>query len=156
MLWNSCLSKRCFCFLFWKFVVKNKSKWLRFVFHFEALVLLWWGALCFCIWNIGWNCNWFLPWCTEFCLHTLKEHEPWCKRYMELYQELRENWERLYWDEGYSKKLAQDHANYDSAGDDDQDFSPYRTVYFFSLYFWLLNPICLWSHSLYLPLCLMH
>ncbi|KAH7863508.1 hypothetical protein Vadar_018373 [Vaccinium darrowii] len=56
------------------------------------------------------------------------EHEPWCKRYMELYQELRENWERLYWDEGYSKKLAQDHANYDSAEDDDQDFSPYRTV----------------------------
>ncbi|XWS31201.1 hypothetical protein CRYUN_Cryun23aG0057300 [Craigia yunnanensis] len=32
------------------------------------------------------------------------EHEPWCKRYMELYNELRENWERLYWDEGYSKK----------------------------------------------------
>jgi hypothetical protein len=54
------------------------------------------------------------------------EHEPWCKRYMELYQELRENWERLYWDEGYSKKLAKDHANYDSAEDDDQDFSPYR------------------------------
>ncbi|KAK3001868.1 hypothetical protein RJ639_022137 [Escallonia herrerae] len=45
---------------------------------------------------------------------------------MELYQELRENWERLYWDEGYSKKIAQDHANYDSAEDDDQDFSPYR------------------------------
>ncbi|KAL7264006.1 hypothetical protein ACSBR1_002041 [Camellia fascicularis] len=58
------------------------------------------------------------------------EHEPWCKRYMELYQELRENWERLYWDEGYSKKLAHDHANYDSAEDDDQDFSPYRSVYF--------------------------
>lgn len=54
------------------------------------------------------------------------EHEPWCKRYMELYQELRENWERLYWDEGYSKKLAQDHANYESAEDDDLDFSPYR------------------------------
>ncbi|KAK9088015.1 hypothetical protein Syun_030409 [Stephania yunnanensis] len=53
------------------------------------------------------------------------EHEPWCKRYIELYQELRENWERLYWDEGYSKKLAQDHANYDSAEDDDLDFSPY-------------------------------
>ncbi|KAF3435896.1 hypothetical protein FNV43_RR22988 [Rhamnella rubrinervis] len=53
------------------------------------------------------------------------EHEPWCKRYMELYQELRENWERLYWDEGYSKKIAQDHANYESE-DDDQDFSPYR------------------------------
>ncbi|XP_044470872.1 uncharacterized protein LOC123199900 [Mangifera indica] len=55
------------------------------------------------------------------------EHEPFCKRYMELYQELRENWERLYWDEGYSKKLAQDHANYDSAEDDDQDFNPYRS-----------------------------
>ncbi|CAN4119066.1 unnamed protein product [Withania somnifera] len=54
------------------------------------------------------------------------EHEPWCKRYMELYNEMRENWERLYWDEGYSKKLAQDHDNYDSAEDDDQDFSPYR------------------------------
>nr|DAD20600.1 TPA_asm: hypothetical protein HUJ06_022063 [Nelumbo nucifera] len=54
------------------------------------------------------------------------EHEPWCKRYMELYQELRENWERLYWDEGYSKKLAQDHANYESVEDDDLDFSPYR------------------------------
>ncbi|XP_004247052.1 uncharacterized protein [Solanum lycopersicum] len=54
------------------------------------------------------------------------EHEPWCKRYMELYKEMRENWERLYWDEGYSKKLAQDHANYDSAEDDDEDFSPYR------------------------------
>ncbi|KAH7517631.1 hypothetical protein FEM48_Zijuj09G0085200 [Ziziphus jujuba var. spinosa] len=54
------------------------------------------------------------------------EHEPWCKRYMELYQELRENWERLYWDEGYSKKIAQDHANYESE-DDDQDFSPYRS-----------------------------
>ncbi|CAM8980664.1 unnamed protein product [Rhodiola kirilowii] len=54
------------------------------------------------------------------------EHEPWCKRYMELYQELRENWERLYWDEGYSKKLANDHANYESAEDDDLDFSPYR------------------------------
>ncbi|XP_038975990.1 uncharacterized protein LOC103722133 isoform X2 [Phoenix dactylifera] len=55
------------------------------------------------------------------------EHESWCKRYMELYQELRENWERLYWDEGYSKKIAQDHANYDSAEDDDSDFSPFRT-----------------------------
>lgn len=54
------------------------------------------------------------------------EHEPWCKRYIELYQELRENWERLYWDEGYSKKIAQDHANYESAEDDDLDFSPYR------------------------------
>lgn len=56
----------------------------------------------------------------------IQEHEPWCKRYMELYNELRENWERLYWDEGYSKKIAQDHANYESAEDDDQDFSPYR------------------------------
>ncbi|KAF8388508.1 hypothetical protein HHK36_027182 [Tetracentron sinense] len=56
------------------------------------------------------------------------EHEPWCKRYMELFQELRENWERLYWDEGYSKKLAQDHANYESAEDDDLDFSPYRSI----------------------------
>ncbi|KAL5770100.1 hypothetical protein ACOSP7_014254 [Xanthoceras sorbifolium] len=55
------------------------------------------------------------------------EHEPWCKRYMELYQEMRENWERLYWDEGYSKKIAQDHANYDSAGEDDLDFNPYRS-----------------------------
>ncbi|CAA7396159.1 unnamed protein product [Spirodela intermedia] len=54
------------------------------------------------------------------------EHEPWCKRYMELFQELRENWERVYWDEGYSKKLASDHASYESAEDDDQDFSPYR------------------------------
>ncbi|KAM5562948.1 hypothetical protein ABKV19_017905, partial [Rosa sericea] len=26
-----------------------------------------------------------------------------------------------------SKKLAQDHANYESAEDDDQDFSPYRS-----------------------------
>lgn len=54
------------------------------------------------------------------------EHEPWCKKYMELYQELRENWERLYWDEGYSKKHGQERASYDSAEDDDQDFSPYR------------------------------
>ncbi|XP_022728338.1 uncharacterized protein LOC111283920 isoform X2 [Durio zibethinus] len=54
------------------------------------------------------------------------EHEPWCKRYMELYNELRENWERLYWDEGYSKKIAKDHAKYESAEDDDQDFNPYR------------------------------
>ncbi|KAK3154105.1 hypothetical protein QOZ80_2BG0186140 [Eleusine coracana subsp. coracana] len=53
------------------------------------------------------------------------EHESWCKKYMELYQELRENWERLYWDEGYSKKIAEDHANYDSAEEDDLDFSPY-------------------------------
>ncbi|XP_040377032.1 uncharacterized protein LOC102710763 isoform X2 [Oryza brachyantha] len=54
------------------------------------------------------------------------EHEAWCKNYMELYQELRENWERLYWDEGFSKKIAEDHANYDSAEEDDMDFSPYR------------------------------
>ncbi|XP_031503921.1 uncharacterized protein LOC116266744 isoform X2 [Nymphaea colorata] len=57
------------------------------------------------------------------------EHEPWCKRYMELYQELRDNWERLYWDEGYSKKLAQDHANYESE-EDDIDFSPNRGRHF--------------------------
>lgn len=55
------------------------------------------------------------------------EHEPFCKRYMELYNELRENWERMYWDEGYSKKLAQDHANYESAEDDDHNFNPYRS-----------------------------
>ncbi|XP_062223317.1 uncharacterized protein LOC133922137 isoform X2 [Phragmites australis] len=54
------------------------------------------------------------------------EHEIFCKKYMELYQELRENWERLYWDEGYSKKIAEDHANYDSAEEDDLDFSPNR------------------------------
>ncbi|KAG2658434.1 uncharacterized protein LOC120701567 [Panicum virgatum] len=53
------------------------------------------------------------------------DHETWCKKYMELYQELRENWERLYWDEGYSKKIAESHANYDSAEEDDLDFSPY-------------------------------
>ncbi|KAF5782290.1 hypothetical protein HanRHA438_Chr11g0506791 [Helianthus annuus] len=59
---------------------------------------------------------------------SLLEHEqPWCKKYMELYQELRENWERLYWDEGYSKKHAQERAPYDSAEDDNQDFSPYST-----------------------------
>lgn len=45
---------------------------------------------------------------------------------MELYNELRENWERLYWDEGYSKKIARDHANYESAEEDDEDFNPYR------------------------------
>ena len=50
---------------------------------------------------------------------------------MELYNELRENWERLYWDEGYTKKLAQDHANYESAEDDDGDFSPYRFSFIF-------------------------
>ncbi|KZV46807.1 hypothetical protein F511_36301 [Dorcoceras hygrometricum] len=54
------------------------------------------------------------------------EHEPWCKRYMELYNELRENWERLYWNEGYSRKLAQDHAKYDSNEDDEEDFNPNR------------------------------
>ena len=47
---------------------------------------------------------------------------------MELYNELRENWERLYWDVGYSKKIAKDHANYESAEDDDQDFNPCRFV----------------------------
>lgn len=73
---------------------------------------------------------------------------------MELYQELRENWERLYWDEGYSKKLAQDHANYDSAEDDDQDFSPYRTVYFF-LYLWVANLSCLLANQFHAPVCLM-
>lgn len=57
---------------------------------------------------------------------SMKEHEPWCKKYMELYQELRENWERIYWDEGYSKKHGQERASYDSAEDDDEDFSPYR------------------------------
>ena len=31
----------------------------------------------------------------------------------------KENWERLYWDDGYSKKLAEDHANYDSPDDDE-------------------------------------
>ena len=45
---------------------------------------------------------------------------------MELYNELRENWERLYWDEGYSNKIARDHANYESAEEDDEDFNPYR------------------------------
>ncbi|KMT10073.1 hypothetical protein BVRB_5g118360 [Beta vulgaris subsp. vulgaris] len=54
------------------------------------------------------------------------EQESFCKKYMQLYNELRENWERLYWDEGYSKKLAAEHANYDSPDDDDEDFSPYR------------------------------
>ncbi|XP_047082229.1 uncharacterized protein LOC124692832 isoform X2 [Lolium rigidum] len=54
------------------------------------------------------------------------EHETWCKKYMEMYQELRENWERLYWDEGYTKKIAEDRTNYDSAEEDDLDFSPYR------------------------------
>lgn len=51
---------------------------------------------------------------------------------MELYNELRENWERLYWDEGYSKKIARDHANYESAEEDDEDFNPYR------FFFWPL------------------
>ena len=55
---------------------------------------------------------------------------------MELYQELRENWERLYWDEGYSKKLARDHANYESA--EEEDFSPYRLEDFqFHLYLYI-------------------
>ncbi|KAE8675171.1 hypothetical protein F3Y22_tig00111693pilonHSYRG00144 [Hibiscus syriacus] len=58
--------------------------------------------------------------------HRLK-HEPWCKKYMELYNELRENLERLYWDEGYSKKIAKDHAKNESTEDGDQDFNPYRS-----------------------------
>lgn len=72
------------------------------------------------VWNLNLDC------CPKTLILYWKEHDPWCKRYMELYNELRENWERLYWDEGYSKKLAQDHANYESAEDDDGDFSPYR------------------------------
>ncbi|KAM7272112.1 hypothetical protein ACFE04_031326 [Oxalis oulophora] len=67
------------------------------------------------------------PYTFFFFILVPKEHEPWCKKYMELYNEMRENWERLYWDEGYSKRIARDHANYDSAEDDDQDFSPYRS-----------------------------
>lgn len=58
----------------------------------------------------------------------LKEHDLWCKKYMELYQELRENWEKIYWDEGYSKKHGQERASYDSAEDDNEDFSPYRLL----------------------------
>ncbi|KAK1426916.1 hypothetical protein QVD17_15596 [Tagetes erecta] len=54
------------------------------------------------------------------------EHDLWCKKYMELYQELRENWEKIYWDEGYSKKHGQERTSYDSAEDDNDDFSPYR------------------------------
>ena len=69
----------------------------------------------------------------------MKEHEPWCNKYMQLYQELRENWERLYWDEGYSKKIAQDHANYESAEDDDQDFSPYRFLFISSCKTWTMD-----------------
>lgn len=84
-----------------------------------------------------------------------KEHEVFCKRYMELYQELRENWERLYWDEGYSKKLAKDHANYDSAEEDDQDFNPYRYLNFF--FFWcnLQINFCMildWRSSIRMPI----
>lgn len=52
---------------------------------------------------------------------------------MELYQELRENWEQLYWDEGYTKKIAEDRANYDSAEEDDLDFSPYSRRRSFSV-----------------------
>ncbi|KAL5573210.1 hypothetical protein UlMin_022807 [Ulmus minor] len=67
------------------------------------------------------------------------EHEPLCKRYMELYQELRENWERLYWDEGYFKELGEDHAKYDSLqADDDEDFSPHMIAF---LQFFLYNMI---------------
>lgn len=50
---------------------------------------------------------------------------------MELYNELRENWERLYWDEGHSKKIARDHANYESAEEDEEDFNPYRFSFSF-------------------------
>ena len=48
---------------------------------------------------------------------------------MDLYEELRENWERLYWDEEYSKKLGEDCANYLSLEDDDEEFSPYRFAF---------------------------
>lgn len=54
------------------------------------------------------------------------EAESWCKQYTELFQELRDNWERLYWDEGFSRKVAQERARYDSEEDDDADFSPNR------------------------------
>lgn len=57
---------------------------------------------------------------------------------MQLYNELRENWERLYWDEGYSKKLAAVHANYDSPEDDDEDFSPYRFAYNGCVFYFIL------------------
>ena len=50
---------------------------------------------------------------------------PWCKSYMELYNELREHCERLYLDEGYSNKIPQYHAGYDSAADADEAFNPY-------------------------------
>lgn len=62
---------------------------------------------------------------------------------MELYQELRENWERLYWDEGYSKKLANDHANYESAEDDDLDFSPYRFCFLPCIVYLLCKTSCI-------------
>ncbi|KAH9307328.1 hypothetical protein KI387_035239, partial [Taxus chinensis] len=54
------------------------------------------------------------------------DHETWCRQYIELFQELREDWEKLYWDEGYSNKVAQEHAAHDSEEDDDADFSPNR------------------------------
>lgn len=82
----------------------------------------------------------------------LKEHEPWCKKYMELYQELRENWERLYWDEGYSKKLAREHANYESS--EDEDFSPYR-LEFLQFSFSCIFVCCSYRlRKLYLFICL--
>jgi len=80
---------------------------------------------------------------------------------MELYNELRENWERLYWDEGYSKKLAQDHANYESAEDDDRDFSPYRfasivdSFFFFFLFAKAYDRFCL-GKMIFCLYCLMH
>lgn len=54
------------------------------------------------------------------------EAESWCKQYIELFQELRENQERLNWDEGFSKKVAQEHACYDSEEADNADFCPKR------------------------------
>lgn len=64
---------------------------------------------------------------------------------MELYQELRENWERLYWDEGYSKRIAQEHANYESAEDDDRDFTPYR--FRFSLSMALIGTLQIYKNN---------
>ncbi|KAH9307812.1 hypothetical protein KI387_035723, partial [Taxus chinensis] len=54
------------------------------------------------------------------------DHETWCRQYIELFQELRDDWEKLYWDEGYSNKVAREHAAHDSEEDDDADFSPNR------------------------------
>ncbi|KAL5578706.1 hypothetical protein UlMin_011148 [Ulmus minor] len=64
-------------------------------------------------------------WVVDGEVHEIGENVP--LRYMELYQELRENWERLYWDEGYSIELGEDHVKYESLkADDDEDFSPHR------------------------------